>query len=116
MIRNCIGATAIGYLRAYSMQNDPQQDAAAVSDRVQPSRPLSRLRVGESAVVDRIDAEESLARRLLEIGFFPGAAVKIVAAMWPDDDPLAVHIGGATFALRRHEAEGVTVTSGVSAT
>lgn len=83
-----------------------------MSDRADPSRPLSRLRVGESAVVARIDAEDSLARRLLEIGFFPGAAVKIVAAMWPDDDPLAVHVGGATFALRRHEADGVTVTHG----
>ena len=80
-----------------------------MSDRADPSRPLSRLRVGESAVVARIDAEDSLARRLLEIGFFPGAAVKIVAAMWPDDDPLAVRIGGATFALRRHEAALVQV-------
>lgn len=87
-----------------------------MSDRAQSPRPLSRLRVGESAVVDRIDTEEALARRLLEIGFFPGAAVKIVAAMWPDDDPLAVRVGGVTFALRRHEAEGVTVTAGVRAT
>ncbi len=71
-------------------------------------------------MVARIDAEDSLARRLLEIGFFPGAVVQIVAAMWPDDDPLAVHVGGATFALRRHEADGVTVihepvTEGVTA-
>jgi len=74
------------------------------------SQPLSRLRVGESAVVERIEADEQLARRLLEIGFFPGAVVRIVAAMWPDDDPLAVHVGGSTFALRRQEADGVTVT------
>ncbi|MBM4240049.1 MAG: ferrous iron transport protein A [Gammaproteobacteria bacterium] len=103
MIRNCIDATHNGYLRL--------KDAFTVSNPAEPSRPLSRLRVGESAVVERIDAGESLARRLLEIGFFPGAAVKIVATMWPDDDPLAVHVGGATFALRRHEAEGVTVTT-----
>lgn len=73
-------------------------------------RSLSRLRVGESAVVERIDADDLLSRRLLEIGFFPGAVVEVVAAMWPDDDPLAVRVGGATFALRRQEADGVTVT------
>lgn len=73
-------------------------------------RALSQLRVGERAVVERIDAAELLARRLLEIGFFPGALVEIVAAMWPDDDPLAVRVGGATFALRRREADQVMVS------
>jgi ferrous iron transport protein A len=73
-------------------------------------RALSQLRVGERAVVERIDAADLLARRLLEIGFFPGALVEIVAAMWPDDDPLAVRVGGATFALRRREADQVMVS------
>lgn len=72
-------------------------------------RPLSRLKAGESAVVERIDADDVLARRLLEIGFFPGARVEVLAAMWPDDDPLAIRVGGATFALRRLEAERVHV-------
>jgi len=74
------------------------------------SRPLSQLGVGEQAVVARLDAGDLLARRLLEIGFYPGAVVEVVAAMWPGDDPLAVRVGGATFALRRQEADGVTVT------
>ena len=74
------------------------------------SRPLSQLGVGEQAVVARLDAGDLLARRLLEIGFYPGAVVQVAAAMWPGDDPLAVRVGGATFALRRQEAEGVTVT------
>jgi len=74
------------------------------------SRPLSRLQVGERAVVERVDATDATARRLLEIGFFPGATVEVVACMWPDDDPLAVRVGGATFALRRHEADWVTVS------
>lgn len=74
------------------------------------SRPLSQLGVGEQAVVARLDAGDLLTRRLLEIGFYPGAVVEVVAAMWPGDDPLAVRVGGATFALRRQEADGVTVT------
>lgn len=73
------------------------------------TRPLSCLKAGDSAVVERIDAEDVLARRLLEIGFFPGARVQVLAAMWPDDDPLAIRVGGATFALRRVEAERVYV-------
>jgi ferrous iron transport protein A len=72
-------------------------------------RSLSRLRAGESAVVERIDADDSLSRRLLEIGFVPGAVVEVLATMWPDHDPLAVRVGGATFALRRQEADWVTV-------
>lgn len=74
------------------------------------SRPLSRLAVGERGIVARVDTNDLLARRLLEIGFYPGAIVEVVAAMWPGDDPLAVRVGGATFALRRHEADGVSVT------
>lgn len=74
------------------------------------SRLLSQLEVGEHAVVTRVDAEDLLARRLLEIGFYPGAVVEVVAAMWPGDDPLAIRVGGATFALRRQEADGVTVS------
>ena len=81
-----------------------------MADSSPSPRLLSRLRAGESGVVERIDADESTARRLLEIGFFPGAAVEVLATMWPDDDPLAVRVGGATFALRRHEADWVTIT------
>jgi len=74
------------------------------------TRPLSLLRVGERAVVVRLEADDACAHRLLEIGFFPGALVELVAAMWPGNDPLAIRIGGSTFALRRHEADGVSVT------
>ncbi|MEZ5458012.1 MAG: FeoA family protein [Steroidobacteraceae bacterium] len=79
---------------------------------------LAALRRGDRAVVERVaddgerfgDTREStIARRLLELGFVPGAALEIVASMWPGDDPLAVRIGGSTFALRHHEARAVHV-------
>jgi ferrous iron transport protein A len=78
-----------------------------MGDSIHPPSTLSGLKAGQSAVVDRIDADDLLARRLLEIGFFPGASVELVASMWPAQDPLAVRVGGATFALRRQEAERV---------
>jgi ferrous iron transport protein A len=48
---------------------------------------------------------------LLEIGFYPGAHVEVIAAQWPGDDPMAVRVGGSTFALRRREAQLVRVVA-----
>lgn len=74
------------------------------------ARYLADLPVGGRAAVERVDEAGALSRRLLEIGFFPGARVEVVAAQWPGDDPLAVRVGGSTFALRRREARLVRVT------
>ncbi len=79
---------------------------------------LSALRKGERAVVLGVvedgeslgDAQAStIARRLLELGFVPGAELEIVATIWPGDDPLAVRVGGSMFALRKREAQSVQV-------
>jgi ferrous iron transport protein A len=57
------------------------------------------------------DSEAStIARRLLELGFVPGAELEVVAAMWPGGDPMAVRVGGSMFALRRREAQSVQVS------
>jgi ferrous iron transport protein A len=83
---------------------------------------LSDLREGESATVTGLgevgalgsDAgRDSLIARLRDIGFVPGARCEIVARMWLGD-PLAVRIGGSTFALRRVEAAAVRVERGVA--
>lgn len=42
--------------------------------------------------------------RLAEIGFLPGEAVEIVARAGGRGGPIAVRVGGSTFALRAHEA------------
>lgn len=73
-------------------------------------RQLAALPVGGVATVEGIAEAGALSRRLLEIGFFPGARVEVVAAQWPGDDPIAVRVGGSTFALRRREAQLVRVT------
>lgn len=79
---------------------------------------LSDLREGESAHVIGLGAagalaaddstRETLVARLRDLGFVPGARCEIVARMW-FGDPLAVRIGGSTFALRRVEAAAVRV-------
>lgn len=84
---------------------------------------LSDLRDGESATVVGLgsvgtlgadtDGRETLVARLRDIGFVPGARCEVVARMW-FGDPLAVRIGGSTFALRRVEAAAVRVERGVA--
>ena len=59
--------------------------------------------------------EQALLLRLMEIGFLPGESVRVVATGFPGADPLAVRIGQATFALRRHEASMVLVQQEVAA-
>ena len=51
----------------------------------------------------------SVLLRLLEIGFVPGEVVRIMASAGRGGDPIAVRVGQATFALRRHEAAMVQV-------
>ncbi|HTU64504.1 MAG TPA: FeoA family protein [Steroidobacteraceae bacterium] len=79
---------------------------------------LSDLRDGDTAVVTGLgdasalgvddEGRETLVARLRDLGFVPGAHCEVVARMW-FGDPLAVRIGGSTFALRRVEAAAVRV-------
>jgi ferrous iron transport protein A len=89
---------------------DPRGDTTLV---------LAQLRRGQEAVVvgladvAAIDAgrgvDDSLIARLRDLGFVPGAHCEVVARMWFGGDPMAVRIGGSTFALRRAEAAAVRV-------
>lgn len=80
---------------------------------------LAELRRGDKAVVTALvdsasidtgrSAGDSLIARLRDLGFVPGAHCEVVARMWLGGDPMAVRIGGSTFALRRAEAAAVRV-------
>jgi ferrous iron transport protein A len=73
---------------------------------------LSELAKGATAVIrDVIDANlnDPISRRLRELGFVPGEAVRIVAQGPIGGDPLLVEIGFTRFALRRAEAARVQV-------
>ena len=71
---------------------------------------LSELQKGVSAVVREVvdaAAADPIARRLRELGFVPGEAVRVVAGGPFGGDPILVQIGFTRFALRRTEAERV---------
>lgn len=77
---------------------------------------LATVPKGASAVIVSLREGLSAAlaehvHRLAELGFLPGERVQVVASGIPSGDPIAVRIGRATFALRRFEAELVSVTT-----
>lgn len=53
--------------------------------------------------------QDPVAARLDELGFVPGATVRVVARGPLGGEPIAVQLGATRFALRRSEAERVDV-------
>jgi ferrous iron transport protein A len=75
---------------------------------------LSELKTGARArVVSVAPAEgaspQELGRRLAELGFLPGEAVRVVARGLLSREPIAVRVGTGTFALRLFEAACIRV-------
>jgi len=75
---------------------------------------LTDLKLGTRARVVSITAADAaapveLGRRLAELGFLPGEAVRIVARGLMARAPIAVRIGTGTFALRLFEAACIRV-------
>jgi ferrous iron transport protein A len=75
---------------------------------------LTDLRVGKRARVVSVSAVDGttpveLGRRLAELGFLPGEAVRVVARGLMARAPIAVRIGTGTFALRLFEAACIRV-------
>ena len=67
---------------------------------------LSALRVGQSAYVAEIQADEAMRGRLLDLGLIRGTRVTCTAKS-PAGDPAAYLIRGAVIALRGRDARGV---------
>ena len=69
---------------------------------------LNRLRIGESAYVAQVKAEEPLCTRLHELGFTPGTKVTL-RRMAPLGDPLEVSLRGYQLTLNRWDAAAIFV-------
>jgi ferrous iron transport protein A len=107
--------------RYWAIGPPDRSPAAAAMPSIVPSPSatavaLSDLPIGVPAHVVALrpsgpgaDARE-LALRLLEIGFMEGERVRVIAHGHPGREPVAVRVGGTTFALRRFEADQVLVT------
>jgi Fe2+ transport system protein FeoA len=75
-------------------------------NNVQPeisSTSLVDLRRGQAATLDRIDLPRQAARRLMELGFLPGARITAGHSA-PGGDPRVFQVDGSEIALRRETA------------
>jgi ferrous iron transport protein A len=73
---------------------------------------LTELAKGVAAIVDHVidlHMSDPVAARLRDLGFVRGEPVRIVASAPFGGDPIVVQIGSTRFALRRAEAERVTL-------
>ena len=71
---------------------------------------LASLPIGTQARVVAVNGSGAVARRLMEMGMVPGAQVRVIKAA-PLGDPIEVRVRGYHLALRRSEAQTVTVVA-----
>jgi Fe2+ transport system protein FeoA len=71
-------------------------------DRVVPLS-LADLAAGDAGVLERLDLAAGDARRLMELGFLPGARVRAGRSA-PGGDPRVFQVDGSEIALRRETA------------
>ena len=70
--------------------------------------PLSALGLDERASISRVDGQSDMSCRLKELGFLPGTEV-CCELIGPAGSPVAYRVRGALIALRKQEANTVTV-------
>lgn len=70
---------------------------------------LSELHIGASAIVKTVTTDESMKRRLWDLGFTKGTKVTAVQKS-PGGDPIAYRIRGTIFAIRNKEAEKIVIS------
>ena len=69
---------------------------------------LMDLRRGDAAVLEGIDLPKDEARRLMELGFLPGARITAGLSA-PGGDPRVFQVDGSEIALRRETARKLKV-------
>ena len=70
---------------------------------------LSELSLGQSAVVDEVVGDDSLASRLMEMGILDGEAIEVIGRA-PMGDPTEYALRGYRISLRRNESDRVLVS------
>jgi len=73
-----------------------------------PAATLVDLGRGDAAILDRIDLPGEDARRLMELGFLPGARITAGLSA-PGGDPRVFQVDGSEIALRRETARKLKV-------
>ncbi len=69
---------------------------------------LSKLPIGKSAKVVRLNGNNAITKRLMEMGIVPGVSVRVVKAA-PFGDPLEIRVRSYNLAIRKSEADSIEV-------
>lgn len=69
---------------------------------------LDEMSPGQQSAVKDLSATGSLGQRLMDLGFFPGAQVRVVRNA-PLVDPVEIELDGYHVTLRHEEARSVEV-------
>ena len=70
---------------------------------------LSGTTPGDNVNIKRVTAEGKLGQRLMDLGLYPGLAVKVVRNA-PLEDPMEIEINGYFLSLRHEEADYVEIS------
>jgi ferrous iron transport protein A len=101
-------------LNACSAKTRSASETEPLTTLAEATISLCELKQGVMAIVAAVgsptlDRDSELLLRLNEIGFVPGETLRVIAHGKPGNDPIAVRLGGTTFALRRLEADYIRV-------
>ncbi len=67
---------------------------------------VNELELGEIGIVNKIVGEETIKRRLLDLGLIEGTDIKPVLVS-PSGDPRAFEFRGSLIAIRKEDAENI---------
>lgn len=70
---------------------------------------LANLKVGESAIIKKVEGEGALRRRLLEMGITPNTRV-MVRKVAPLGDPIELALRNYELTLRRSDADRIEIS------
>jgi ferrous iron transport protein A len=86
-----------------------KHDAAGAASEEMKLADLATGKVARVVSISPAGAPAEVGRRLAELGFLPGEAVRVVARGLLAREPIAVRVGTGTFALRLFEAACIRV-------
>ncbi|HBM79493.1 MAG: FeoA family protein [Clostridiales bacterium] len=69
---------------------------------------LNDLKSGESALIEHIEGDMRLVKRLMALGYISGTKVTVKGSA-PLGDPIIIKVRGSEFALRRKDAKNIYV-------
>ena len=70
---------------------------------------LTNLPIGSEGRVVSVNADNGIARRIMEMGVIPGVTVSVVKAA-PFGDPIEIRVRGYSLAMRKTEADAIEVS------